>query len=190
MWHAVVIDRFYSSTLLAIELLGMNVHTIGTIMTNRIGNDANAKQKRMSRPQSIPRGEFTISRSVAVPSMVAFHWWDRKPVHYLCTGSVTASTIGRNIKQIGSITIPCPAAVNDYQTLMGGVDVHDRLRLQWFSPQTFMRFKKYYKNLFLGFLDIALVNAYISYKESMKINGTQVMTRGVGMECCKISFFS
>ncbi|KAG6611380.1 uncharacterized protein IUM83_15622 [Phytophthora cinnamomi] len=56
--------------------------------------------QRQVRPASIPRGTFTFSRSVAVPTMVAFHWWDRKPVHYLCTGAVMAeSSIGRNVKQ-------------------------------------------------------------------------------------------
>ncbi|KAL3657189.1 hypothetical protein V7S43_019102 [Phytophthora oleae] len=33
-WHAVVIDRYYSSILLAIELLKMNVYVVGTIMVN------------------------------------------------------------------------------------------------------------------------------------------------------------
>lgn len=86
-WHAVVIDRYYSSIPLAIELLHFNVYSIGTIMTNRIGYDKNIKMKQKTRPSGIPRGSFTFSRSVAAPSMIAFHWWDRKPVHYLCTGS-------------------------------------------------------------------------------------------------------
>ncbi|GMF58556.1 unnamed protein product [Phytophthora fragariaefolia] len=80
-WHLVVIDRFYSSIVLAIELLAMHVYVIGTIMTNRIGYDQRIKDKRQSRPVSIPRGRFTFSRSVAIPSMVSFHWWDHKPVH-------------------------------------------------------------------------------------------------------------
>ncbi|KAG2770564.1 hypothetical protein Pcac1_g18190 [Phytophthora cactorum] len=47
--HAVVIDRFYSSIVLAIELLGMQIYVIGTIMTNRLEYDANIKEKRKSR---------------------------------------------------------------------------------------------------------------------------------------------
>jgi hypothetical protein len=45
---------------------------------------------------------------------------------------MTQSTIVRSIKQVGAISVPCPA-VNDYQRWMGGVDVHDQLRLQKFS---------------------------------------------------------
>ncbi|KAG3091548.1 hypothetical protein PI125_g17392 [Phytophthora idaei] len=61
--------------------------------------------------------------------MIVFHWWDHKPVHYLCTGSAkTESTINRNVKRVGAISVPCPVAVNDYQRWIGGVDVHDQLR--------------------------------------------------------------
>lgn len=179
LWHLVVIDRFYSSVLLAIELLGMSVYVLGTIMTDRLGFDNNVKATRKTRPASIPRGAFTFSRSIAVPSMVAYQWWDSKPVHYLCTGSVmTASSINRNVKRVGPVTVPCPAAVTDYQRWMGGVDIHDQLRLQKFSLQTSTKFKKYYMSLFLGLVDLALVNAYISHKETARIAGTPATRRG------------
>ncbi|ETN14543.1 hypothetical protein PPTG_07571 [Phytophthora nicotianae INRA-310] len=178
-WHLVVIDRFYSSVLLAIELLGMRVYVLGAIMTDRLGYDKNIKAARKTRPESIPRGAFTFSRSVAVPTMVAFHWWDSKPVHYLCTGTVmSASSINRNVKRVGPVTVPCPAAATDYQRWMGGVDVHDQLRLQKFSLQTSTKFNKYYMSLFLGLVDLALVNAYISHKETARITGTTATTRG------------
>eukprot|EP00644_Phytophthora_capsici_P001232 jgi/Phyca11/105171/e_gw1.10.790.1 len=86
-WHLVVVDRFYSSILLAIELLGMGIYVVGTIMSDRLGFDKAVKESRKTRPAAIPRGSFLFSRSTAVPTMVAFHWWDRKPVHFLCTGS-------------------------------------------------------------------------------------------------------
>ncbi|OWZ21353.1 hypothetical protein PHMEG_0004115 [Phytophthora megakarya] len=47
---------------------------------------------------------------------------------------------------------------------MGGVDRHDQLRLQAYSMQLSTRFNKYYKSLFLGLVDMALVNAYIVYR--------------------------
>ncbi|OWZ18198.1 hypothetical protein PHMEG_0007760 [Phytophthora megakarya] len=177
-WHAVVVDRYYSSVLLAVELLGMQVYVVGTVMTNRLGIDKNIISKKKTRPKSIPRGTFTFSRSVAVPSMVTFLWWDRKPVYYLCTGSaMTPSTISRKIKRVGAIEVACPKAVNDYQDWMGGVDRHDQLRLQSHSLQMSTKFRKYYKSLFLGFLDLALVNAYITHKEGAKIKKTVAMRR-------------
>ncbi|OWZ01771.1 hypothetical protein PHMEG_00026782 [Phytophthora megakarya] len=110
--------------------------------------------------------------------MLAFHWWDRKLVHYLCTGAVMApSSIERKVKQVGAITVPCPASVNNYQGWMGGVDVHDQLRLQAYSIQTSTKLKKYYKSIFLGFIDLVLVNAYISHTEAARMAGTPVMKR-------------
>uniref|UniRef100_H3H558 PiggyBac transposable element-derived protein domain-containing protein n=1 Tax=Phytophthora ramorum TaxID=164328 RepID=H3H558_PHYRM len=165
-WHVVVVDRFYSSVLLCVELLAMNVYVVGTVMTNRLGLDPALEEGRTTRPASIPRGTFKFARSVAIPSMVMFHWWDRKPVHYLCTGAIiTESTIGRKVKQLGAITVPCPQAVTDYQRWMGGVDVHDQLRLQ--------------KSLFFGFVDLALVNAFLSHKEAAAMDGKPAMKRGV-----------
>ncbi|OWZ14121.1 hypothetical protein PHMEG_00012440 [Phytophthora megakarya] len=144
-WHLVVVDRFYSSILLAIELLAMEVYVVGTIMTNRLGFDKQVRERRKTQPAAIPRGSFLDSRSTAVPSMVAFHWWDRKPVHSLCTGStMMASSIQRN----------------------------------QFSLQTSTRFSKYYKCLFLGFVDLAMVNAYIPHKETTRLAGNAAMERG------------
>ncbi|OWZ19874.1 hypothetical protein PHMEG_0005810 [Phytophthora megakarya] len=40
-WHAIVIDRYYSSVLLAVELLAMKVYVVGAVMTNRFGFDKN-----------------------------------------------------------------------------------------------------------------------------------------------------
>ncbi|GMF32224.1 unnamed protein product [Phytophthora fragariaefolia] len=87
-WHAGVIDRYYSSVLLAVELLNMNVYVVGTVMTNCLGIDQNMKTKCKTRPASIPRGTFSFSRSIAIPNLLTYLWWDRKPVYYLCTGSV------------------------------------------------------------------------------------------------------
>uniref|UniRef100_H3GSL0 PiggyBac transposable element-derived protein domain-containing protein n=1 Tax=Phytophthora ramorum TaxID=164328 RepID=H3GSL0_PHYRM len=144
-WHVVVVDRFYSSVLLCVELLAMNVYVVGTVMSNRLCLDPALKEGRATRPASIPRGTFKFARSVAIPSTVMFHWWD---------------------------------PVTDYQRWMGGVDVHDQLRLQKYSLQTSTKFLKYYKSLFFGFVDIALVNAFLSHKEAAVMGCKPAMKRG------------
>ncbi|ETN20215.1 hypothetical protein PPTG_21254 [Phytophthora nicotianae INRA-310] len=178
MWHTVAIDRYYSSVPLAIELLSLKVYVIGTIMTNRLGFNKDIRATSNIRPASIPHGTFSFSRSVAIPTMISCVWWDRKPVHYLCTGSVmAASSVDRKIKRIGAVRVQCPSAVNDYQNWMSGVDVHDQLRLQSYSVQMSTRFTKYYKSLFLGLMDMVMVNAYLTHKEGAKIKGAVAMKR-------------
>ncbi|GMF25359.1 unnamed protein product [Phytophthora fragariaefolia] len=134
----------------------------------------------LSESDAVDMDEACIDSLMVLPStMVAFQWWDRKPVHYLCTGAaMTESSIGRKVKQVGAITVQCPAAVTDYQNGMAGVDIHDQLRLQRFSLQTSTTFLKYYKSLFLGFVDMAMVNAYLSHKEAARMAGMPAMARG------------
>eukprot|EP00644_Phytophthora_capsici_P000708 jgi/Phyca11/71288/gw1.16.630.1 len=82
----VVIDRFYTSVALAVQLLLMGFYCVGTIMTNRLGYCKQVIEKKKTRPATIPRGSFKIARSKLVPSMKAISWWDSRPVHFLCTG--------------------------------------------------------------------------------------------------------
>ncbi|GMF44198.1 unnamed protein product [Phytophthora fragariaefolia] len=74
--------------------------------------------------------------------------------------------LGRVARQVGAAQeeVPCPRVVTDYHALMGGVDVHDQLRLQRYSLQPALRFKKYYKSLALGLIDLVIVNNYVVHK--------------------------
>ncbi|KAG3234759.1 hypothetical protein PI124_g20193 [Phytophthora idaei] len=67
--------------------------------------------------------------------------------------------------------LPAPELVRDYHRWMGGVDVHDQLRLQRYSVQLGYKSRKYYRTLFLGLLDMALVNAFIVHRHNRKVNG-------------------
>lgn len=63
--------------------------------------------------------------------------------------------------------------MRDYHRWMGGVDVHDQLRLQRYSLQQQTKCKKYYKAVFLGLVDIAIVNAYVVYRDVQKARGAK-----------------
>ncbi|KAJ0395196.1 hypothetical protein P43SY_008177 [Pythium insidiosum] len=91
---------------------------------------------------------------------------------------MSADSIKRNVKGAGSMVVTCPKLVTDYQRWMGGVDVHDQLRLQSYSIQTTFRFMKYYKSLFMGLLDVALVNAYLTHRETCRIKRLVPKDRG------------
>ncbi|KAG3237253.1 hypothetical protein PI124_g17753 [Phytophthora idaei] len=66
--------------------------------------------------------------------------------------------------------------MRDYHRWMGGVDAHDQLRLQRYSLQQQTKCKKYYKAVFPGLVDMAVVNAYIVYREARKKRGVNSMT--------------
>ncbi|ETP13112.1 hypothetical protein F441_11634, partial [Phytophthora nicotianae CJ01A1] len=144
----IVTYRFYTSPSLAI---------IGTVMTNRRGFCKGIIVKKKKRPTDVPHGTYTVAKSKFVPSIKAVCWWDNRPVHLLCAGgSVEQDRVVRREKSGEQAEVACPKVLKDYQTFMGGVDVHDQLRLQRYSLQLFLKYKKYYKTLFLGFLDLAI----------------------------------
>jgi hypothetical protein len=164
-WRVVITDRFYTSVKLALALLDMRFYTVGTIMTNRLGFCKDVIDRRKARPTECPRGEYKMAFCTELPKMIALSWMDSKPVHMLATGSgIGEGTVGRRNRRGLVRQVSCPKAMMDYHKWMGGVDVHDQLRLQRYSLQLALRFKKYYKSLFLGLVDMALVNAFIVYK--------------------------
>lgn len=53
----------------------------------------------------------------------------------------------------------------------GGVDVHDQLRLQSYSVQMTIKFRKWYKQVFLGLIDMVLVNMFIIWRLKARRDG-------------------
>ncbi|KAG2985500.1 hypothetical protein PC120_g24033 [Phytophthora cactorum] len=98
-------------------------------------------------------------------------WMDRNLVHMLSSGgSRKLVPINRRIR--GEMqTLQAPELVRYYHRYMGGVDVHDQLRMQRYSVQLSYKTRKYYKTLFLGLVDMALVNAFIVFRHNKKVNG-------------------
>ncbi|POM69326.1 Hypothetical protein PHPALM_14394 [Phytophthora palmivora] len=188
----IIFDRFYTSVPLSMQLLIMAFYSIGTVMISRLGlseqivpkrEKGKRRRKEASRPAFIARRTFAFAESKLVPNMKVLKWWDNRLVYLLYAGgSVELDCIVRRAKSGQQEEVACPRVLKDYQTFMGGVDVHDQLRLQRrdsyrvkytifglliiYSLQLAVRFKKYYKSLFLGFVDLAIVNAFIVYNRA------------------------
>ncbi|OWY97389.1 hypothetical protein PHMEG_00032092, partial [Phytophthora megakarya] len=161
VYHAVVTDRFYTSIQIALQLLKRNVYSVGTIQTRKRGFPTFLKQKESKRPKHVPRGctQFAVSKSV--PQLSTMVWFDNTIVY------IPAATTYPRTK--GDYTLSgCYEAYHQY---MGGVDVHDQLRLQRYSVQLSLRFRKYYKSLALGLIDMAIINSFIIFRENCKMRG-------------------
>jgi hypothetical protein len=155
----IVMDRFYTCVALTLQLLLFGFYSVGTAQPHRLGFAKAVTDRRKTRPHTVARGTCAITEAEGVPTMYAVSWIDSKPVHFL--------TVGGNIKMDRVVIqheVACPRVIKDYHKFMGGVDVHDQLRLQRYSLQRSYKFTKYYKALFLGLVDLAIVNAYIVHK--------------------------
>ena len=177
-WHVVAIDRFYTTVPLAIQLLSMKMYMVGTIQTRRVGYNKAIVDKRTKRPASVARGTFKQARCVEIPAMSSLCWMDAKPVHFLATGSALTETVVNRREEGPQNEVSCPKTVRDYHEWMGGVDIANQLRLQRYSIQMCLKHIKYYKTIFFGLLDMAVVNAFITYKWHMKRVGKIPMKRG------------
>ncbi|GMF41667.1 unnamed protein product [Phytophthora fragariaefolia] len=159
VYYAVVTDRFYTSIQSGLQLLRRNVYSVGTIQTNKKGFPPALVLEKSKRPKNIPHGTTKIVVAKSVPQMSAMVWFDNTIV----------SATPPYPRSIGND--PVSVSNEGVQPLEGGVDVHDQLRLQRYSLQMSLRFRKYYKSLALGLIDIAIVNSFIVYREACKMRG-------------------
>ncbi|GMF39851.1 unnamed protein product [Phytophthora fragariaefolia] len=139
-------------------------------MTVSGGLLASRSRRRSDQPQW--QGEFIALHS----ELIAVSWMDSKPVNMIATGcATTPASVTRREKGFAVLqVVPCPQLIADYHSDMGGVDHHDQLRLQRYSIQRCVAFKKYYRQLFLGFVDMVIVNGFIIHKIIMKKGGKPV----------------
>ena len=177
--RVVVTDREYTCVTLAVRLLMMGFCSIGTALPSRLGFPKQLKLgfKNVPKDMANKRGLCNLMQCSAEPNLFACNWLDNKPVYFLACGVATWKTsIIRREKNGSSVDVSCPQFVADYNKYMNGVDAHDQLRLQRYSVQRSLRWKKYYKTLFFGLVDMALVNAYIVHCQYCKSIGEKPMS--------------
>ncbi|ETO83085.1 hypothetical protein F444_02840, partial [Phytophthora nicotianae P1976] len=82
----IVVDLFYTSGSLDIQLLVMGFYSVGMIMTSRLGFCKDIYDKRMKNPASVDRGSCKIVELTQIHIMHTICWCDSKPLHFLATG--------------------------------------------------------------------------------------------------------
>lgn len=60
-WRVIIVDRFYTSVALLLQLLTLKLYAIGTLRTNRIGYCADVANWPPPRSRTTPRGEFSMA---------------------------------------------------------------------------------------------------------------------------------
>lgn len=139
--HLLVTDRYYTSIPMVQQVRTMGFDFVGTIQRNRLGWCHEVEYPNKKRPKTTPRGIFKMAKAKSDPGLIALGWMDNRPVYFLASHVATdLATITRREKD-GAVTIvPCPQLVVEYQTWMGGVDLHDQLRMQRYALQLCIRY--------------------------------------------------
>lgn len=151
--HYMYTERYYTSYVLAQELVKLKCNITGTILTNR-----------KELPKEIKKPNFSKKSTVAYRrgNTLLLGWKDKRIVTCLTTrGDTGMSTVKRITRGGVEIMVKKPNIVLNYIKYMGGVDRAD----QYASTYCFMRkLLKWWRKLFLGGMEICLINSYILYK--------------------------
>ena len=160
--RVVNMDNYYTSPEVAVLLKRKGVYMRGTCRKNRRGFPKGVLYSKTDA-KNFERGSYKMMVD-ATNLLVCYGWLDGSPVQILSTadGSVSHSSVVRRIGKEDKI-VKAPLCLKRYNQLMQGVDRHDQLRAT-FSLVARHRFKKYYIQMMLGLMDMAITNAFIHYK--------------------------
>ncbi|XP_047677674.1 piggyBac transposable element-derived protein 4-like [Tachysurus fulvidraco] len=171
--YKLFVDNFYTSPDLFRDLLQKKIWACGTIRGQRIGFP---KDRPGGLVRSSPRGTI---RWIREGPLVFVQWRDTRDV-LMCSTLHAAhgdDSVRRRIKgadgqwRVQDISIP--PAIKDYNRHMGGVDLSDAM-IGYYS--VLHKTKKWYRSFLYHFIDIAIVNAYILYKEIATARQEKVMS--------------
>lgn len=167
-------DNLYGSPQLFEQLYLKGLYGRGTMRMNRQHVPSHLVFSRRDLAK-YPRGSYRIGVcSVGVNRPLVFaSWLDGSVVNVL--SNADSSGITAIQRKIGAKTrsYDGPEIVREYNTYMQGVDRVDQLRSR-FSLADGHSFRKYYKKLALGIIDLARVNAYKARAYVLaKTGGTQ-----------------
>ncbi|CAF4596301.1 unnamed protein product [Rotaria sp. Silwood2] len=160
--HCLVMDNYYSSPKLFLQLVERNTDAVGTVRSNRKSLPSNFKYVKLKKNERIAR---------YYNKMMALKWRDRKYVHMLSTYHTNNTTI----IQKGQTQVEKPTCVYEYNNTMGGVDMTDQLMATYSIPRKGL--KKYYKKIFMILLDLSILNSYHLYKVKTQQTSNNVMTQ-------------
>lgn len=148
--HTLVIDNWYSSPNLFLELHKNLTNAYGTVRKNRLGiSELNKK---------IKKGECVFR---STKNILALKWMDKREVWMISICHFPNMSDTNKIHYLTKEKIIKPQCVIDYNKTMGAVDKVDQILCNLNSTRKCL---KWYKKFFFHLLDLAIYNTFILYK--------------------------
>lgn len=160
--HKLVLDNLFTSYGLLKHLLGKKIYVVGTIRSNRL---CGAEEKLDPVKDVLKKGRGSLSITTSSDGVTVLRWADRNIVHLVSTyvGREPTDTARRwDGKTKTYVNVERPHAVAVYNKHMGGVDMVDRMVAHY--PHN-LKNKRFYLRIFYHFMNVALVNSWILYKQ-------------------------
>jgi hypothetical protein len=151
-YHHVYMDNFFTSVGLADDLKSADTYVCGTVRKNRKGLPKGCDKAKLKQYDSV---KYVSEHN---PDMLFVRWKDKRDVYMLSTNNNGENTVKTRTPFRVDELVTIPTVVAKYNKSMGGVDHLDQLRSYYTVGRTG---RKWWKYLFWGMLNIAIVNGYI-----------------------------
>jgi hypothetical protein len=160
--HVVVMDNYFTSVPLFMDLLSRSTYACGTVRKAR-----KYFPEDFDIDENMEQGESEYWQS---GNFVATVWQDKRAVRFLstCCDAEGEDVVERRRKKQEPLLLNCPPVVKLYSQAMGGVDKSDRM-VRTYSVSR--KSPKWWFRLFYYFIDMSVANSYILYKNSPNHSG-------------------
>jgi hypothetical protein len=175
-FRTIYVDRFYTSVDLLKLLADRNLYLTGTMLANRISlsirtANTSATFKNMNRGNAIKCWLTCRTEKGATFHAGLVCWRDRNMVYCLSNDTNNFEFDKCSRRGIGgTIKIPRPLSIANYNKYMGGVDLADMRRLHCNS--TIMGQNRWWLKLSFYLLDVGTSNALVLYNELSRMRVT------------------
>lgn len=153
-------DNWFSSLDLFVALANGGIPALGTVRQNHLQGCSFSQDTELKK-----KGRGTFKEQQAVVDGVevrAVKWFDNKGV-IVCSTFASAQPVShterwdRQLKR--KVSVECPSIITLYNKFMGGVDALDALISYY---RIHIRSKKYSHRFFFHFVDMVVVNSWLS----------------------------
>jgi len=153
----VYFDNYFTGVPLLRSLLEKGLYACGTIRQNR-----KEFPRELHKPRDVKQRGDSKTLQKGTSNLTATVWKDKRLVYTLSTLSDPAVIVDAQ-RRVGSAIVPIhqPQSVCQYNKYMGGVDLHDQMRMKYDVGRNG---KKWWKYLFWFLVNCCAVNAYIVYR--------------------------
>jgi hypothetical protein len=158
--YLVYFDNWFNFPELHLKLRQMGIHSIGTLRSNRMrGCQLTSEAELRKKGRGAMDSKVDVKHGICIT-----RWFDNRAVQIssTCTGVEPVSMVKRwDKKENKVIDIPCPAAVTEYNSHMGGVDLFDMLSALYRIDH---KSTKWYRRVFFWCLNVAVINGWLLHK--------------------------
>lgn len=153
-------DNWFNSYKLQCKLKCEGVLSVGTVRSNRIAGCPLENYKTM---KSKGRGHFDYAVDIE-NNIVVTKWFDNKVVHVISNyiGPHPIDCVKRwSVSQKEKMDVPRPASIAEYNSYMGGIDLHDMI-VELYRVN--IKVRRFYLRIIYHLIDMCVVNAWLIYR--------------------------